>query len=185
MSGPISFRPSCIRVPITAATPCLEPRLKCEGNARREVRAHPSPSPTKNGLSYSIADKQTIDLSGWELKKAVDFVFPAGTQLAAGEYLVVARDEDALRVKYPDIQIAGEFSGTLGNSSDHIVLLDANHNPADEVEYFERGQWAEYADGGGSSLELRDPFPIIRKGPPGQQAMKPPSPNGHSSLSVR
>ncbi|MCH8924336.1 MAG: hypothetical protein IIA67_14450 [Planctomycetes bacterium] len=44
----------------------------------------------------------------------------------------------------------------MSNQDDRILLVDANKNPADEVHYFERGKWAEAADGGGSSLELRD-----------------------------
>ena len=31
------------------------------------------------------------------------------------------------------------------------------HNPANEVRYFNGGRWPDYAAGGGSSLELRDP----------------------------
>jgi hypothetical protein len=36
-------------------------------------------------------------------------------------------------------------------------LRDPTGNPADEVRYFDGGRWPEYADGGGSSLELRNP----------------------------
>ena len=39
-----------------------------------------------------------------------------------------------------------------------VVLKDPANNPADEVRYFDGGRWPEYADGGGSSLELRDPW---------------------------
>src|SRR5262249_16610492 len=34
---------------------------------------------------------------------------------------------------------------------------DPNNNIADEVRYFDGGHWPGYADGAGSSLELRDP----------------------------
>ena len=100
----------------------------------------------------------TIDLSGWELRDAVRYQFPVGTTIAPGEYLVVARDSVTLAEKYPDIDIVGDFSGTLGNAEDNVVLVDAAANPADSVHYFERGQWPSAADGGGSSLELRNPL---------------------------
>jgi hypothetical protein len=99
---------------------------------------------------------EAVDLSGWQLRDAVNFNFAAGTSLAAGEYLVVAWDAAAMAAKYPGIDIAGEFSGGLSNKDDRILLRDASKNPADEVHYYERGTWDEFADGGGSSLELRD-----------------------------
>lgn len=102
---------------------------------------------------------EIVDLSGWQLDDAVEFDFPAGTSLAPGSYLVVARDAEDMQLKYPEIseQIVGSFRGSLNNQTDRIVLLDANANPADVVEYYEDGQWPFAADGRGSSLELRDP----------------------------
>ena len=98
-----------------------------------------------------------VDLAGWKLDDAMEFDFPIGTVLKPGEYLVVAKDAAALSAKYPGIAIVGDFSRSLSNSDDRILLVDANKNPADEVHYYERGKWAESADGGGSTLELRDP----------------------------
>ncbi|MDB4265154.1 lamin tail domain-containing protein [bacterium] len=99
-----------------------------------------------------------VDLSGWKIDGGIEFDFPFGTMLPAGGYLVIAEDETALSAKYPGITIIGDYSGRLGNGGDLIVLEDGNGNPADEVQYFESGSWHEAADGGGSSLELRDPF---------------------------
>ena len=99
----------------------------------------------------------TIDLSGWTLDDAVDFTFPVGTTLDSGEYLVVADDASDLAAKFVSARIVGDFSGALSNSGERIVLRDANRNPADEVHYYPSGRWPDAADGGGSSLELRDP----------------------------
>ena len=98
-----------------------------------------------------------VDLSGWKIEDAVTFEFDAGTTIAPGEYLVISNDAEVLAAKYPAINIAGQFSGTLSNHDERILLVDAAKNPADEVHYFESGKWPELADGGGSSLELRDP----------------------------
>ena len=102
---------------------------------------------------------QAVDLSGWQLADAVDYRFPAGTTLGPDEYLVVARDAAALQQKYPQLaeQIVGDFTGRLNDRSDRLRLLDEVGNPADEVRYYEDGQWPAAADGRGSSLELRDP----------------------------
>ncbi|MFC1757565.1 lamin tail domain-containing protein [Planctomycetota bacterium] len=101
---------------------------------------------------------QPADVGNWRFDDAIDFTFEQGTVIPPGEYLVVARDADAFSAKYPDVTAVGSFSGSLANSEDNIVLVDANRNTVDEVHYFERGTWASDADGGGSSLELRNPF---------------------------
>ena len=99
-----------------------------------------------------------VNLSNWEFDGGIQFDFASGTTLGAGEYLVIANDRAALAAKYPGINIAaGEFSGKLGNSGDLIRLVDGTGNLADEVRYFDDGPFDARADGGGSSLELRDP----------------------------
>jgi hypothetical protein len=100
---------------------------------------------------------ETVNLSGWRLTEAVDYLFPNGTLIPGGGFLVVARDATTLRTKYPNIEILGDYEGRLSDSSERIRLLDAHHNPADEVRYYGRSPWPEAADGGGSSLELTDP----------------------------
>lgn len=98
-----------------------------------------------------------VDLSNWKLEDAIDYTFPAGTSIAAGEYLVVARDPVAMVAAHPGIRILGGYTGQLSNSGERITLTDANKNPADTVAWADDGRWSHYADGGGSSLELRDP----------------------------
>jgi hypothetical protein len=98
-----------------------------------------------------------VDLTGWRLDEGIDFRFPAGRTIAPGGYLVVAKDPDYLRDLYPALDVLGPFTNRLGRRSDYFVLKDANNNLADEVRYFDDGYWPRYADGGGSSLELRDP----------------------------
>ena len=98
-----------------------------------------------------------VDLTGWSLGGGITFQFPSGQSLAPGEYLVVAKDAVDLRSLYPGITILGDFGKTLSGSSDTVMLIDAAGNPANQVRYFNDGRWPVYADGGGSSLELRDP----------------------------
>ena len=100
---------------------------------------------------------QAVDLTGWTFDQAVEFEFPSSSVIQPGEYVVVARDAAVMAAKYPHIAIAGSFSGRLGNRTDRIRLLDRSDNLADEVNYHQSGRWPEAADGGGSSLELRDP----------------------------
>lgn len=97
------------------------------------------------------------DLSGWQFSAGVDYLFPASTVVPAGGYLVVAWDPAAFAVLHPTVQALGPWSGSLSGRGETIILRDGNDNVADEVTYAESGRWSQWADGGGSSLELRDP----------------------------
>ena len=98
-----------------------------------------------------------MNLTGWRLDEGIDYRFPSEKILSAGGYLIVAKDPAYMRSLYPGIDVVGPFTNKLSKHSDYFVLKDANNNPADEVRYFDDDPWPEYADGGGSSLELRDP----------------------------
>lgn len=132
-----------------------------------EIQYHRAPV-SEEGVPYAERDEEwielynrgeeTVDLGGWQLVDAVAFQFPAGTTLAPGGYLVVANDADAVRAEHPDVDVIGDFDGRLGNTTDRVVLLDADGNLADAVRYYDGGRWPEAADGGGATLELRDPY---------------------------
>ena len=98
-----------------------------------------------------------VDLTGWRLDDGIDYSFPTGTVLAAGGYLVVASDVAYLQGLYPTVNILGNFNGRLSKSGEAVVLRDDADNPADRVEYHDDRPWPAFADGQGSSLELRDP----------------------------
>jgi spore coat protein CotH len=100
---------------------------------------------------------ESIDLGGWALADAVEYTFPAGTQIAPGDYLVIGRDPTALQLKHPSLTVLGPWSGKLSNSDERIVLEDENGNTVDEVHYYDGGRWPAFSDGGGCSLELKDP----------------------------
>ena len=105
----------------------------------------------------------TVSLVGWSLGGGVSFNFPTNTTLAAGAYLVVANDAAALLAAHPGITVLGNLSGNLGHKTDLIELRDANNNLVNEVRHFNAGRWPEYAGGGGSSLELIDPYADNRR----------------------
>ena len=98
-----------------------------------------------------------VDLSGWELTGGIQYTFSPGQTIQPGGYLVVADDVAYMRTLYPSLDVVGDFGGRLSGKSDRITLRDPSGNPADEVRYFDGGRWPGYADGGGSSLELRNP----------------------------
>ncbi|MBN1672855.1 MAG: lamin tail domain-containing protein [Kiritimatiellae bacterium] len=107
----------------------------------------------------------------WRLDAAVEYAFPAGTTLAAGEYaLVVPTNEAAFRAAYPDVpagvRIFGPYAGRLNNGGESVKLWrpdtpDAEGTPwilIDCVKYNDNSPWPENADGDGHSLERLDPI---------------------------
>lgn len=97
-----------------------------------------------------------VDLTGWRLDDGVDFRFAAGSGIAAGDRLVVANDPALFAAAYPGVTAAGPLLNNLSRSGERILLRDAAGNIADRVAYGDSGRWPSAADGGGSSLEVRD-----------------------------
>ena len=115
---------------------------------------------------------QAADLGGWKFVDGIDFTFPAGTTIPAGGYLVVARNVARLQTNYANLNtgnLMGNFTGRLSHGGEHlalgrpVVLPDpAGHGSqtayavVDETTYHAGGRWGQWANGGGSSLELID-----------------------------
>ncbi|MCK4658613.1 MAG: lamin tail domain-containing protein [Phycisphaerae bacterium] len=112
-------------------------------------------------LELHNADSNAVDLSGWLFCDGLTYVFPADTLLAAGEFLVVAKDAAFLQAQVstipPGVQVHQWESGNLANGGERVALADNLCNIVDQVTYDDRGNWPEEADGDGPSLELINP----------------------------
>jgi hypothetical protein len=126
-----------------------------------EIMYHP---PIRNGSFLellNISPTTSFDLSGWQLD-GVGYTFPNGTIFRPGQFLVVAEDRDAFAAQYGFAVLpVGEFPGTLQNNGERLRLIKPGAAPAtdivvDEVRYAADLPWPPAADGGGSSLQLRD-----------------------------
>jgi hypothetical protein len=101
---------------------------------------------------------RTTDLSGWRFSQGISFVFPTGTALPPGGYLVVAANADLLRRVYGEIPVVGDFKGRLRHDGELLCLADAAGHPVNEVDFKAGGDWPVLAHGGGSSMELIHPW---------------------------
>ncbi len=125
-----------------------------------------------NEIMYAPPSKQTdgefiefinkgataVNLTGWRLTDGLDYNFPAGTNIAPGEYIVVAKSPSYMTATYgAGLRVFGSAEGKFKNSGDYIRLEDANGNTADTVDYKDGGAWPANAGGAGSSLELLHP----------------------------
>ncbi|MBI5385136.1 MAG: lamin tail domain-containing protein [Verrucomicrobia bacterium] len=119
--------------------------------------ALPSRESPESWLELFNRSTNTVDLTGWRLDDGIDFRFAPGTSLPAGGFLVVAKEPMLVQSNHPGVTVLGPFTNQLSRGGERIALKDAAGNPADEVCYFDARPWPAYANGFGSSLELRDP----------------------------
>ena len=63
-----------------------------------EIHYNPPENPIRQEFIelYNSGPDEAV-LSGWRLSGAVDYVFPAGTTIAVGEFLVIAEDPAVLQ----------------------------------------------------------------------------------------
>ncbi len=159
----------------TAGTPNAPPLTR--DIVINEIMYHPI---SENGDDefVELFNKGTnaVNLSGWRFTDGISFNFPSNTIIAAGGYLVVAKNRTNLLAHYGSLNATntvGDFSGSLANSGERLALampqpaIDADdplnittntiYVVVNAVEYRRGGQWGQWSDGGGSSLELIDP----------------------------
>jgi hypothetical protein len=111
-------------------------------------------------LELYNAGPTEVDLSAWQLDFGTDpLVFPIGTTLPSGAYLVAAEKISTLAAATgytAQFEWQGLNAG-LSNGNDDIVLLDASFALVDSVSYDDDPPWPTGPDGNGPSLELVNP----------------------------
>ncbi|MHB1034612.1 MAG: lamin tail domain-containing protein [Pirellulales bacterium] len=120
-------------------------------------------------LNTSGADVPLYDPANpantWQLRDAVDFVFPTGTSIAANGYvLIVPIDPAAFRAKYgipAAVPVLGPYTGNLDNAGEPVELYKPGdpepigtvpYVRVDRVNYNDKAPWPLQAAGLGSAL---------------------------------
>lgn len=134
-----------------------------------------------NASFVELANTSTstpFDLSEFRLD-GIGYTFPSGSILAAGGYLVLARDRAAFASAYgPSIAVFGIFPGSLDNDGERLSLVrpdptgGTNETIVDEIRYGNRYPWPTNAAGLGSSLQKIDSTQDSRR--PGNWAAAAP-----------
>jgi hypothetical protein len=107
-------------------------------------------------LELHNVSNQEISLQGARLTKGVDFDFTETQSIPAGGYLVLVSNSEAFQLRYPNVAIAGEYSGQLRNSGESVRLRGVDQQIIHEFSFSDGGAWPDQADGLGSSLTLVD-----------------------------
>jgi hypothetical protein len=137
------------------ATPVTAPRV-----AISEIMYHPVLANLDDNRHEFIelhnAGAEPVNLGGWRLEGEVRFTFAAGSTLAAGQYLVVARNRAAL-LELPAYglqavadRVLGDYTGALDDGGGVVVLVDGGGATVDHARYDDAFPWPLAADGFGA-----------------------------------
>jgi CotH protein/lamin tail-like protein/chitobiase/beta-hexosaminidase-like protein/parallel beta helix pectate lyase-like protein/type IX secretion system substrate protein len=114
----------------------------------------------ENGENYEFIElyntgSKSIDLSGYKISEAINFIFPIGSSIKSNEFIILAKDNklyDNL-----DVQVFSWGDQSLPNTWANVTVLNNLGKEIDFVSYSNKFDWPTVADGGGNSLELRNP----------------------------
>jgi hypothetical protein len=98
-----------------------------------------------------------LDLTGVQFTGGISFSFLPGTMLNSGARLVLVRNPDVFAAKYPGVTIGGNYSGSLDNAGEQIVLSLGGGAVLRDFTYDNDLPWPAEPDNGGSSLVLLAP----------------------------
>ena len=107
-------------------------------------------------IEISNNGDEAVDLTGLYFRElGLSYSFPNNASLGPREALVLCSDSLAFK-DYYNTQPFGQYTRTLSNKSQRLVLADAWGNIIDEVHYTDSLPWPPEADGDGPYLELID-----------------------------
>ena len=125
-----------------------------------EIMYHPQSIGTSNlgnaeFIELTNIGTKDINLNLVKFAKGIAFTFPA-YDLAPDACVLVVQDVNAFTVQYPgDMPIVGQYTGSLSNGGERIVLMDAIGQVIVDFKY--EDDWYPVTDGQGQSLEVQNP----------------------------
>ncbi len=128
-----------------------------------EVMYQPSASASAGDFEYLELQNigpATLNLSGVRFTNGLDYTFPAGTTLAGGAFLVVAKSRTAFASRYPSAVATlapGAFTGALDNNGENLALTLPAPWDVHIAKFRYESTWSALASGSGYSLVARSP----------------------------
>lgn len=117
--------------------------------------------PSGDWIEIYNPNSYEVDVSGWILKDDDDnhtFSIPENTQIGAGGFLIIARDSDQFNATYQNVEnVIGNLSFGLSSSGDIVRLFNDQMELQDSVAFSPEFPWPAEANGGGYTLELKQP----------------------------
>jgi len=122
-----------------------------------EIMYHPAEDVEAEFIELQNVGGTTLDVTGVRIAGGIDFTFPP-LLLAPDQYVVIVRDREAFETQYgSSLNVAGQYTGNLGNGGDEIVLQLADPYEAAMLRFEYSDVWYPETDGGGYALEIVNP----------------------------
>ncbi|MHC4582515.1 MAG: lamin tail domain-containing protein, partial [Planctomycetota bacterium] len=123
-----------------------------------EIMYHPQTGDNSEWIELYNQMGIDIDMSGWSLQGGIEYSFPEGTIIGAGDYVVVASAPELLLDNAPlGALVLGPFTGKLSNNGETLYLFNNSGRRLNEVRYRDSGDWPVAPDGAGVSLAKLNP----------------------------
>lgn len=117
-----------------------------------EIMYHPLGGEDYEFLELRNIGSEPVSVAGFSFD-GLDFTFPVdGSQVAAGDYVVLVNNPAAFRERYPGVPINGIYAGRLSNRGETIALKSPNGQVIMSITYDDQHGWPLSADGWGDSL---------------------------------
>jgi hypothetical protein len=138
----------------------LGPSTRRTALAITEIMYHPKPRADLRNISFVEVFNSAPtfeDISGFRLTGDINYTFPAGTILGAGQFIVVAASPLDMVAVYGINGVHGPYSNALSQSSGAVRLRNRQNAIIVDVEYESTAPWPIEPDGAGHSLTLNRP----------------------------
>jgi hypothetical protein len=122
-----------------------------EGLRITEIMYNPTGGDDYEFIELKNDGDTDINLSHMSFE-GITFFFPSGTNLPAGEYIVLVQNPIAFTERYPNVPIGGIYQAQLSNKGEEIILKDKQGGVLISVPYDDEHGWPVSPDGRGDSL---------------------------------
>jgi len=121
----------------------------------------PSDLDTEDWIEFYNHGNAALNLSGWIFKDSENnhrYIFPANTNIAPGDYLVLCRDLTKFKQNFPNvINCLGNMDFGFSSDGELVRLYDDQGILIDSLTYENDDPWPDAANGNGATLELKAP----------------------------
>ena len=141
-----------------AVSVCPAPPFPAPAIAINEINYHPpgffnDRDEDEEYIELVNATTAPIDLDGYCFTQGVDYCFAGSRVLAPGEFVVVCKDQAAVRTKFGITNTVGDWTGQLSNDGERVTIVDPLARLVDSVRYRDAGDWNIGPDALGYTLE--------------------------------
>jgi len=115
---------------------------------------------TEDWIEIYNPNLSSVNLANWTLNDNNEFnrfIFPEKTTILTESFLVVCKDTNQFKIRFPEISnYIGNINFGFG-TSDEVKIYNSDNLLVDFVSYTSSAPWSPIANGSGASLELVSP----------------------------